>query len=157
MALCLLSPGSDVCTGQIVYADGGYTEGQAMSALPPIAVIGAGLMGHGIAWIFAAAGHPVRLYDPDAGARHAVPQKLRDISQLLDRAPEAVKATTLCATLEEAVEGAGFVFEAVPENLALKREVFTRHRAPFVEFRAEDSPDTTSSDAPVQDEPARLR
>jgi 3-hydroxybutyryl-CoA dehydrogenase len=31
----------------------------------PILVCGAGLMGHGIAQVFAAAGHPVRLYEPD--------------------------------------------------------------------------------------------
>ncbi len=95
-----------------------------MTAQPPIAVIGAGLMGHGIAWIFAAAGWPVRLYDPDPGARHAAPQKLRDISELLGRASEAVDNTALCATLKEAVAGVGFVFEAVPENLGLKREIF---------------------------------
>ena len=32
-----------------------------------IAVIGAGLMGHGIAQVFALAGHDVTIYDPVAG------------------------------------------------------------------------------------------
>ena len=31
----------------------------------PILVCGAGLMGHGIAQVIAAAGHPVVLYEPD--------------------------------------------------------------------------------------------
>jgi len=34
-----------------------------MSARANIAIIGAGLMGHGIAQVFARAGHKVRVYD----------------------------------------------------------------------------------------------
>ena len=43
---------------------------------PQIAVIGAGLMGHGIAYLFAAAGHEVRVQDPLAAARETLPQRL---------------------------------------------------------------------------------
>ena len=55
---------------------------------PRIAVIGAGLMGHGIAYLFAAGGHEVRVQDPVAAAREKLPQRLRDICDLLgaDRA-----------------------------------------------------------------------
>ena len=37
---------------------------------PQIAVIGAGLMGHGIAYLFAAGGHEVRVQDPAGDARN---------------------------------------------------------------------------------------
>jgi len=37
-----------------------------------IAVIGAGLMGHGIAQAFVVAGHEVAIYDPDPGRREGV-------------------------------------------------------------------------------------
>ena len=35
-----------------------------------IGVIGAGLMGHGIAYLLAAAGHEVRIYDPSTQWRN---------------------------------------------------------------------------------------
>lgn len=95
-----------------------------MTQRPLIAVVGAGLMGHGIAWIFAAAGWPVRLHDPSPEARATAPAKLSEISALLGRGAHAAERVTLCVTLDEAVAGAGFVFEAAPENLALKREIF---------------------------------
>ena len=38
-----------------------------------IGVIGAGLMGHGIAYLLAAAGHTVRVYDPSAEWRESLP------------------------------------------------------------------------------------
>ena len=37
-----------------------------------IGVIGAGLMGHGIAYLLAAAGHTVRIYDPSAQWRESL-------------------------------------------------------------------------------------
>lgn len=81
------------------------------SSTRPVAVIGAGLMGAGIARLLADAGHPVAVYDVDeeraraaaaeAGARHA-------------------------PTIEEAVGEAEVVFEAVAEDEAIKRAVFAR-------------------------------
>ena len=41
-----------------------------------IGVVGAGLMGHGIAYLLAAAGHTVRIYDPSAEWRNSLPQRL---------------------------------------------------------------------------------
>jgi len=91
---------------------------------PRIAVIGAGLMGHGIAWIFAAAGHRVQVFDPDAGVLKAAPQRIADISELLDHAPGAMDNVTLCTSLSAAVDGVSFAFEAAPENLTLKCKIF---------------------------------
>jgi pyruvate/2-oxoglutarate dehydrogenase complex dihydrolipoamide dehydrogenase (E3) component len=41
-----------------------------------IGVIGGGLMGHGIAYLFAAAGHPVGLFEPMADIRNSLPKRL---------------------------------------------------------------------------------
>src|SRR3569833_121454 len=60
--LFLASKASDFYTGHILYADGGYTAGESMSKAR-VAVIGAGLMGLGIAQVFALAGHDVTITD----------------------------------------------------------------------------------------------
>ena len=49
-----------------------------------IGVVGAGLMGHGIAYLLAAAGHTVRIYDPSAEWRNSLPQRLEVARALLD-------------------------------------------------------------------------
>ena len=50
-----------------------------------ISVIGAGLMGHGIAQVFALAGHIVRVYDSEykalASLRERIEKNLRDLNQ----------------------------------------------------------------------------
>ncbi len=91
---------------------------------PVIAVIGAGLMGHAIGFLFAQAGHDVRIQDPEAKAIEALPQRLGETAAALGadgRTLERVKGTT---DLPLAVDGADFVFEAAPEKLALKRAIF---------------------------------
>jgi 3-hydroxyacyl-CoA dehydrogenase len=58
---------------------------------PRIAVIGAGPMGHGTAYPFAAGGHDVRVQDPACDALEKLPQRIGDICDLLgsDRAASA--------------------------------------------------------------------
>jgi 3-hydroxybutyryl-CoA dehydrogenase len=91
-----------------------------------IAVVGAGLMGHGIAQVFACAGHEVAITDPDPGALQTVPGRVRANLERLELDPAAADAIELCSALEEALDGAGAVFEAAPEDLALKRDLFER-------------------------------
>ncbi len=43
-----------------------------------VAVVGAGLMGCGIAQVFLAAGHPVSLYDPYVNVVSRAPATIRD-------------------------------------------------------------------------------
>jgi 3-hydroxybutyryl-CoA dehydrogenase len=81
-------------------------------------------MGHGIAWVFAAAGHSVAIYDPDPAMLRRVPQSLADISELLGRSTATADRVHLCGTVAEACASAAFVFEAAPENLVLKRALF---------------------------------
>ncbi len=52
-----------------------------------IGVVGGGLMGHGIAYLFAAAGHDVAVFEPAAEIRASLPRRLRSIVDLLDDDP----------------------------------------------------------------------
>lgn len=89
-----------------------------------IAIIGAGLMGHGIGQVFASAGHPVSLHDPDADALAAARGNIRRILETLDGDTAIAEDITLCSDLADAVAGADLVVEAAPEKLALKQELF---------------------------------
>ena len=90
----------------------------------PIAVIGAGLMGHGIAQVFAVHGHSVRVYDRSPDALASLQGKLRTNLRDLGQDPSAADLVTPCGELAQAVRDAGIVFEAGPENLDLKRDLF---------------------------------
>ena len=90
-----------------------------------IAVIGAGLMGHGIAQVFALAGHDVTITDPhtatlDAREGSASPPTCA-ISATTRRAVERVRPV---ADLADCVRDADFVVEAVLEDLPLKQKMF---------------------------------
>ena len=97
-----------------------------------IAVIGGGMMGSGIAQIFAAAGHLVTLQDvyPEVLQRalEIIRGNLTFLSEngLFEAAgvEAAVGRVTTTTDLEQAVAGADFVVECVFENLELKQRVF---------------------------------
>jgi len=91
---------------------------------PRIAVIGAGLMGHGIAYLFAADGHEVRVQDPVDVAREKLPQRLRDICDLLGADRAVAERVTAGESIEWAVADAGIVIEAALEQLPLKQAIF---------------------------------
>ena len=98
-----------------------------------IAVVGAGLMGHGIAQVFALAGHDVTITDTVAQnletAKSRIAANLRDLGD----DERAVSRVTPCADLAEAVRGADYVVEAVLEDLPLKQKLFAeieRHVRP---------------------------
>ena len=95
-----------------------------MAARVRISVLGAGLMGHGIAQVFALAGHEVAIYDPVAASLDLV--KTRIVANLRDLGDEetAVERVRPCTDLAEAVRDADFVVEAAPENLEIKRKLF---------------------------------
>jgi 3-hydroxybutyryl-CoA dehydrogenase len=91
-----------------------------------IGVIGGGLMGHGIAYLFAAAGHPVGVFEPAAQIRASLPQRLQAIAALFGDDPALLQRIEAHDQLAAAVSGAAFVFEAAPEKLPLKQQIFAQ-------------------------------
>jgi len=89
-----------------------------------IGVVGGGLMGHGIAYLFAAAGHDVAVFEPAAEIRASLPRRLRSIVELLGDDPALLGRIETHDTLASAMQGAAFVFEAAPEKLPLKQQIF---------------------------------
>jgi 3-hydroxybutyryl-CoA dehydrogenase len=89
-----------------------------------IAVIGAGLMGHGIAQVFALAGHDVTIYDSVQGNLDTA--KARILTNLKDLGDDqsAVERVTPVADIGSAVRNADYVVEAVLEDLPLKQKLF---------------------------------
>ena len=97
-----------------------------------IAIIGAGLMGHGIAQIFAINGHPVSLLDmTDELLAKAVANVRANLTLLAkngigkqENVEGAVARIKITRDLKEALSGARFVVEAVAEQLELKQKLF---------------------------------
>ncbi len=89
-----------------------------------IAVIGGGLMGTGIAQIFAGAGHAVTLFEPDDGVRRSVCERAADNLRMIGEDIAAAERITVTGDLAAAVRNADYVTEAAPERLALKRSIF---------------------------------
>ena len=92
------------------------------------AVIGAGLMGHGIALTLARAGQYVSITDPVDAVRETILERIAEGLKALDETdgqiPEILKRIKISSTTAAAVRDAGFVFEAAPEKLALKQGIF---------------------------------
>lgn len=81
-------------------------------------------MGHGIALAFATAGRDVAVYEPDPERHRALPGRLRHSLRLMEADEAGADRVAPHRSLAEAVTGADMVIEAVPEDLALKQEVF---------------------------------
>jgi 3-hydroxybutyryl-CoA dehydrogenase len=95
-----------------------------MTAKARIAVIGAGLMGHGIAQVFALAGHDVAITDSFTSNLDNVKERISANLRDLGDDPKAVERVTPNADLAAAVRDADFVVEAVLEELPLKQKLF---------------------------------
>ena len=89
------------------------------------AVLGAGLMGHGIAYLLARAGHPVRVFDPSSEALGTLRERQLAIANLLGDDPGLCANTAAVWDVAEAVNSADFVIEAATENVPLKQKIFS--------------------------------
>jgi 3-hydroxybutyryl-CoA dehydrogenase len=89
-----------------------------------IAIIGAGLMGHGLAQVFAVAGHRVSVQDPDAATLGTLHQRIAANLAGLRLPAGAVKRVKAVATIAEAAADADFVIEAAPEKPGPKQAIF---------------------------------
>lgn len=103
-----------------------------MSNIQNIAVIGAGLMGHGIAQIFSVKGYSVTLMDLQDDLLTKAVDNIRSnltmmaqhgIGNLEDIQPAIGRIRTTRA-LNEAASGVQFIVEAVNEDLELKQNIF---------------------------------
>jgi len=132
-----------------------------------VAVIGAGTMGHGIAYVAARAGCEVRLTDARADA---LPQALVKIEALLeggvkrgkltaaDRA-DLVKRLTADQDLRSAIRDADVVIEAIVEDLAIKQRLFAdleRAAPPGALLASNTSSLSIGQIASTMTEPSRL-
>jgi 3-hydroxybutyryl-CoA dehydrogenase len=89
-----------------------------------IAVIGAGLMGHGLAQVFALGGHDVTIYDAVDASLKTVKERISTNLRDLGDDPRAVERVRPTGSLEDCVLDADYVVEAVSEDLALKQKLF---------------------------------
>jgi 3-hydroxybutyryl-CoA dehydrogenase len=89
-----------------------------------IVIIGGGLMGSGIAQVFAAAGHRVTVVEPAAAVRDTIRTRIAADLRLFGRDVALADAVVITDDLANAVAGADYVTEAAPEKLELKRAIF---------------------------------
>jgi 3-hydroxybutyryl-CoA dehydrogenase len=115
-----------------------------------IGVVGAGLMGHGIAQDFASAGHSVLLHDIDESrlsqARDLISENLQTMAELQvpgnRNAEEILSRVSTEKSLRAVAENCDYIVEAVVENLDVKLEVFSvldEHAPPHTIFASNSS------------------
>ncbi len=99
-----------------------------MATQKHIAVIGAGLMGHGIALTLARAGHTVAVSDPVEDARQSLRKRIAQSMQSMGIADQEIcqslKRIDVVGCIAAAVKDADIVFEAAPEKMDLKQAIF---------------------------------
>ena len=105
-----------------------------LSGKPHIGIVGAGLMGHGLAQVFALKGCDVAIYDRDENVLSACLNRVRDNLNVFvrlglvvaDEIEPALKRIHPAGSLAEMCRERAFIIEAVIENLAVKRQVFSQ-------------------------------
>ena len=104
---------------------------QRLDKATPVAVIGAGSMGAGIAQLAAQCGHPVRLFDTQPGAADRALGRIdADLATSLQRgridAAEraAIRGRIVSVGDFAALAGCGLAIEAIIENLEAKKALF---------------------------------
>jgi len=101
-----------------------------MTSIQKAACIGGGVIGGAWAARFLLAGIDVTMFDPHPEAERIVGEVLANAERayaMLTMAPLPVKGKlTFCKSLEEAVQGADWIQESVPERVELKRNVITQ-------------------------------
>jgi 3-hydroxybutyryl-CoA dehydrogenase len=135
--------------------------------LRPLAVLGAGIMGHGIAHAAMAAGYPTRLYDVSkaqlakaAAEIEAIVAKGVELGKLATAEGAAVRSRlTTTTSIAEAVHDVGVVIEAAPEKMDLKLALLAEAEAaapPAAVFASNTSALSITEMAAVLDRPGRM-
>lgn len=95
-------------------------------------VIGSGLMGTGIAAVFAAAKIKVTLVDTDQKRLHESRSRIQGIAaellsaELIEENPEVVAARVVCASDLQACKDSDLILEAIFENLEAKHALYSQ-------------------------------
>jgi 3-hydroxybutyryl-CoA dehydrogenase len=104
-----------------------------MNQLKKIAICGSGLMGSGIAQVFASQGFLVSIYSVEDKEEEVLKKVEFNLNILLERKviskielKETLSRIQITHQLEEAIVEAGFVVECIPENIKLKQQLFER-------------------------------
>jgi 3-hydroxybutyryl-CoA dehydrogenase len=103
-----------------------------LNEIKHIGVLGAGLMGHGIAQIFASAGYDVNLYDAVPAtlqaAKGRIANNFKVFIELTLARPEdrdrCLERIRLCPSIEALGNGPQFVIEAIVEDLEIKSKAY---------------------------------
>ena len=94
------------------------------------AIVGGGVIGGGWAARFLLNGWDVAVFDPDPQAERKIGEVLanarRALPALYDKALPAEGSLTFCEDLTEAVSGADWIQESVPERLEIKHRIFAQ-------------------------------
>jgi len=94
-----------------------------------VAIIGAGLMGHGLALVFARGGHQVTITDAFPQARASVLNRVAATLTALGQPADPVALITVADDLPACVAQADIIIEAAPEKLDLKQRLFAELEA----------------------------
>jgi 3-hydroxybutyryl-CoA dehydrogenase len=89
-----------------------------------VAVLGGGLMGAGIAQVFAVSGFEVYVFEPFDEVRDTVCSRIAENLRMIGGDESAADNVHIDSDLESVVSSASFVTEAVPEKLELKQSLF---------------------------------
>ena len=118
------------------------------------AIIGGGVIGGGWAARFLLNGWDVRVFDPDPEAERKIGEVLdnarRSMPGLSDAALPAEGRLSFHASMTEAVQGAAWIQESVPERLEIKHKV-------FAELQAAGSPDAVIGSSTSGFKPSELQ
>jgi 3-hydroxybutyryl-CoA dehydrogenase len=95
-----------------------------MAGTETIAIVGAGLMGHGLAQVFGGAGRTVRVYDAEPAALASLHHRISANLESLGQPDDFRHLISGHADLADALAGADIVIEAAPEKLQLKQSIF---------------------------------
>jgi enoyl-CoA hydratase / 3-hydroxyacyl-CoA dehydrogenase len=105
----------------------------SLSTINKITVLGSGVMGHGIAQVSAMAGYTVVLRDIEQSFLDKAMEKIKwSLGKLVEKqklsqadADKIFSRITPIVDLKKALSGADLLIEAVPEDMNLKKKVYT--------------------------------
>jgi 3-hydroxybutyryl-CoA dehydrogenase len=97
-----------------------------------IGVLGAGLMGHGIAQVFATAGYKVKIFDADAAMLSKAKERIAanfdvfiqlKLAKTQDR-ERCLELVTISKDLPDLCDGPQVIIEAISENMSVKKSAY---------------------------------